>query len=662
MTFGKCFINWMKEAGRGHLCAFLGWGTMFAYGVLMLTRLSFDTDFTYFGIGSIELIWVCLGLGLFLAFLEFFYLLQQKKQDFYYSLPVKKSVIFWSRYVHGVVHFFVPFLLVMAVCGIYQASMDMEFALFVGSYTVKSILIFAGVFLIFYHIGMLCVVICGNVISAVLVCGAAILYFPVLIENVITTFCENYFATYYKIELLEKLNNIFSPFHLAAHMSGSSIFEKPRILRFAPSGVSVAAAVAWILLLFLAAAMAARKRRAERTGRVFTLAAAERVVEIALSFLAGFWLSGFIIDVTEMGKESPALAGLLCVALCIAAVCGVHFLLEGITKNSGTTFLRRKWQLAVTCVAAVASVSAFPVGAPAFDGYLPEQVSAVGVTVDGISMDYDTFVEVSTWGECYEANALLDKYTLSEDGRAAAMGWLTMVVEQKDTPEVYTYADVCYRTGDGKDHYRSYPVSRAAAEAFAAVYETEEYKKTAYPAMELEDVSEDRFTWNDCISSAGLKLTADEKEALVAVYREDIEALEMNQLTTALPLGKVEIRSSKTGGTTEMIVYPFFEKTCTLLAKCGVDTEKTLADYPVKSVEVMETMFSTPAGSTGGVSRSYYEEPEEVEEWKQKLTPYGLDIQPLLYPLDHSKDISAEVEDTETNSSTYVSCVLVPEA
>ena len=81
MTFGKCFINWIKEAGRGHLCAFAGWGTMFVYGVLLITRLSFNTDYTYFGVGSVELIWVCVGLGLFLGFSEFFYLLQQKKQD-----------------------------------------------------------------------------------------------------------------------------------------------------------------------------------------------------------------------------------------------------------------------------------------------------------------------------------------------------------------------------------------------------------------------------------------------------------------------------------------------------------------------------------------------------------------------------------------------------
>ena len=74
MTSVKCFSNWVKEAGRGHLCAFLSWGILIIYGITMLTRLSFDTDNTWFGIGSTELVWICAGLGIVLAFFEFFYL------------------------------------------------------------------------------------------------------------------------------------------------------------------------------------------------------------------------------------------------------------------------------------------------------------------------------------------------------------------------------------------------------------------------------------------------------------------------------------------------------------------------------------------------------------------------------------------------------------
>ena len=208
MTSVKCFSNWFKEAGRGHLSAFLSWGILIIYGITMLTRLSFDTDFTYFGIGSMELVWICAGIGILLAFFEFFYLLQSRKQDLYYSLPVSKSMIFWSRYVHGLVHFLAPLILVLVVCGIYEGSLDIQFLKVSVSYTGKSILTAAAVFLIFYHLGVVCLTVCGNIISAVLSCGVFLSFGDLFLQNVCDVFARNCFQTYYRLPLLERLADL----------------------------------------------------------------------------------------------------------------------------------------------------------------------------------------------------------------------------------------------------------------------------------------------------------------------------------------------------------------------------------------------------------------------------------------------------------------------
>ena len=77
----------------------------------------------------------------------------------------------------------------------------------------------------------------------------------------------------------------------------------------------------------------------------------------------------------------------------------------------------------------------------------------------------------------------------------------------------------------------------------------------------------------------------------------------------------------------------------------------------------METLASDVTGdntgglSSGGTHMNYYEETDEVAAFKKKLVPDELDIQPLLYPLDHSSDIDASVVDEETNSIIHVSCV-----
>ena len=659
MTSVKCFINWIREAGRGHLAAFLGWGTMLVYSILSITRLSFDTDYTYFGMGSTELSWLGAGLGLVLAFLEFFYLLQQKKQDFYYSLPVKKSTVFWGSYVHGLIHSILPLALAMASCGIFQSAVDVEFAAFAWSYTGKSFLVTAGVFLIFYHMGMLCITVCGNVLSSLVMCGVFIFYFRILVGNAFTTFASGYFQTYYRIPLLEKMTAVLSPFSLAEALTGRDVYEKPLVLRFMPGGGLIAASLVWILLLLLLAACARRRRKTERTGRIFAVLAAERMAETGISFLAGVWAAGFVLDVSGLMETSRLTAGISAAGISAIVAAAVHCLLEIVLKNPGAGFLRRKWQLVISCALAVAVCIMFPAGASSYDSYFPGEAASVGISIDGLGMSYDVYLQVQGNREDYETDDRLVKYTLTGEGKSAALGWLQVVV-QDSGGSTYTWATVCYHLEDGSEHYRTYPLTREEVEAFAAVYETAEYKQIAYPAVNLAEVGEDRFTWDDGVTGNGMKLTAEDKAGLVEAYREDVAEFEMNELTTVLPAGSVKIRSSKNGKVTEMVVYPFFERTCSILAENDVDLAKTLKDYPVESVEVRESLFSAPRDSAGGVSTSFYEEQEEVAEWKEKLVPYELDLQPLLHPLDHSKEIKAVIEETETNSLISVDCAMMP--
>lgn len=659
MTSVKCFINWIREAGRGHLAAFLGWGTMLVYSILSITRLSFDTDYTYFGMGSTELSWLGAGLGLVLAFLEFFYLLQQKKQDFYYSLPVKKSTVFWGSYVHGLIHSILPLALAMASCGIFQSAVDVEFAAFAWSYTGKSFLVTAGVFLIFYHMGMLCITVCGNVLSSLVMCGVFIFYFRILVGNAFTTFASGYFQTYYRIPLLEKMTAVLSPFSLAEALTGRDVYEKPLVLRFMPGGGLIAASLVWILLLLLLAACARRRRKTERTGRIFAVLAAERMAETGISFLAGVWAAGFVLDVSGLMETSRLTAGISAAGISAIVAAAVHCLLEIVLKNPGAGFLRRKWQLVISCASAVAVCIMFPAGASSYDSYFPGEAASVGISIDGLGMSYDVYLQVQGNREDYETDDRLVKYTLTGEGKSAALGWLQEVV-QDSGGSTYTWATVCYHLEDGSEHYRTYPLTREEVEAFAAVYETAEYKQIAYPAVNLAEVGEDRFTWDDGVTGNGMKLTAEDKAGLVEAYREDVAEFEMNELTTVLPAGSVKIRSSKNGKVTEMVVYPFFERTCSILAENDVDLAKTLKDYPVESVEVRESLFSAPRDSAGGVSTSFYEEQEEVAEWKEKLVPYELDLQPLLHPLDHSKEIKAVIEETETNSLISVDCAMMP--
>lgn len=663
MTSEKYFSKWVREAGRGHLTALLAWGSLLLYGIITAAQLRFKSDYFFFGMGSGELLRICAGLGAVISFLEFFYLLQPKKLDFYYSLPVRKSTVFWSRYVHGLVHVFIPLCLVITACGLYESSFDIDFLPCAAGYTGRSILTFAGVFLIFYHVGILLLTVCGNVLPAVLGYVLCLFYGHILVGYALTPWAANYFRTYYRIPTFEKLDIMLAPFSLAQELTGSNLFDKFEVFAYVPSGSVILAASEWIILPLLLFAAAQKKRKTERVGKLFAIPLAERAAECLLTFLAGVWSGIFLTELTGLTDRSPEAAGAAGIAAGIAAAAAVHFLLElgaGCGTGQKPGFLRggifrRKWQLAAECAAVVFTGMAFLAGASAFDSYLPKegQVEKIGVSIDGIGMSNESYRQIRMGGERYETVLQLERYLLAEEGKTAAAAWIKSLAEKNRLTEMpSTHAVICFHMKNGGEIYRLYPVYEEELEAFAAVYETEEYKRAAYPVADNEFAGDARFSWSDGVAENLMKLEKHEKEALLDACREDISDMKMDSLKETLLLGTVEIDSDRAMLPGSIPVYPCFTRTCSLLEQYGAPIDRTLADYSVRSVSV-----STEKENVWGKrSSEYVDDPEEVEQWKQKAVPKSFDLQPLFYPLDYSKEIQAEVEDETTNSIIHVNC------
>lgn len=663
MTSEKYFSKWVREAGRGHLTALLAWGSLLLYGIITAAQLRFKSDYFFFGMGSGELLRICAGLGAVISFLEFFYLLQPKKLDFYYSLPVRKNTVFWSRYVHGLMHVFIPLCLVITACGLYESSFDIDFLPCAAGYTGRSILTFAGVFLIFYHVGILLLTVCGNVLPAVLGYVLCLFYGHILVGYALTPWAANYFRTYYRIPTFEKLDIMLAPFSLAQELTGSNLFDKFEVFAYVPSGSVILAASEWIILPLLLFAAAQKKRKTERVGKLFAIPLAERAAECLLTFLAGVWSGIFLTELTGLTDRSPGAAGAAGIAAGIAAAAAVHFLLElgaGCGTGQKPGFLRggifrRKWQLAAECAAVVFTGMAFLAGASAFDSYLPKegQVEKIGVSIDGIGMSNESYRQIRMGGERYETVLQLERYLLADEGKTAAAAWIKSLAEKNRLTEMpSTHAVICFHMKNGGEIYRLYPVYEEELAAFAAVYETEEYKRAASPVADNEFAGDARFSWSDGVTENLMKLEKHEKEALLDACREDISDMKMDSLKETLLLGTVEIDSDRAMLPGSIPVYPCFTRTCSLLEQYGAPIDRTLADYSVRSVSV-----STEKENVWGKrSSEYVDDPEEVEQWKQKAVPKSFDLQPLFYPLDYSKEIQAEVEDETTNSIIHVNC------
>lgn len=666
MTSAKYYSNWLREAGRGHIAAILTWGGFLFYLVLKIMELSGDTEYNFFGIGSGELYFLCAALGLALAFAEFFYLFQAKKQDFYYSLPVKKSTIFWSRYAHGVVQFFLPFLSVQIICALFEASRDSGFAACAPGYMGRSIGLFLIIFLLFYHIGMLAVVVSGKIFTAVSMGLILLFYAQILVQNIFLNLAGEIYRSFYRIPVMEEAGILFVPGKLAGVLAGIQLFEKKEVFAYVPQGRYIFTAVVWAVLCFILAALAQSRRRPEAAGRIFTSMIAERVTEIMLALLAGLSVGSVVMSGLGAVKKGMIVTGGV---LCAGGICGaflIHVLCERLVQTPQKRLLRRRIQMVLEGVGVCVIALLFVGSRGAFDHYMPEdsKLEKLSVYVKGLDMEESRFVRAGS-NEQYFIEERLRQYTMSDDGMRSGMEWLRDLEagwDQEDTGKSdkeedgsITTVTVCYQLKDGTKRYRAYPVDEKALEEFSDVYETGEYKKIVYPLTTVESLEQERITWTDGVTETVVRLSEDEKEDLLEAYKADVADMEIKELRTALPAGYIEVESQVSGTYTEAAVYPFFERTSTFLAEHEVIVGRRLADYPVMSLKVKENTEMV-TGVTGSVRMRFYDEEEEIAQWLDGLVPVDLAIQPLMNPVDTSVQVEAEVLDESTNSTVIVKC------
>lgn len=115
--------------------------------------------------------------------------------------------------------------------------------------------------------------------------------------------------------MLEKLNNILSPFGLAKRLAGLGIYEKRIALQYPLPAPYIIAAVVWAAVLFVLFSAAQKKRKPEYVGTPFMFRNVQRLTEILLSVLAGAWFAAFAAELT---KTDSLLFGFV-EALCGAA-------------------------------------------------------------------------------------------------------------------------------------------------------------------------------------------------------------------------------------------------------------------------------------------------------------------------------------------------------
>lgn len=653
MISGKRFINWIKEAERKHILTLLSFGGYGIYAISYILELSVSREMTSFGIGNgRNLFWLVTGLGTAAGLLEYSYLLQEKKMVFYCSLPVKKSTVFWSRYLHGILAGLLPLCLSMLLCGIYTGIADAASSVGISSYTTRSIAVYSLIFLLFYHITVLAVSISGTFLSALTVIALSQIYFHLFLHKICTGFAKMLYQTYYRISLLDRLEASLVPWNLGQRFCGSFLSGKQEVFAFLPDTRDILTMILWLAVTLLLFALAQKNRKPESAGHAFISENIERLCSIFPALLVSSGAAELFLQLTRQSETPAALRVPLLLVLLPLSASIVHLLLHILLHRRRRRLSHARVQIASEALlCGLAILLAFS-SRKSFDTYIPERadLNKLSVSISGLHMSPSQYARTKDTLQNEITDRQLQQFTLTEDAMDTGLRWLSDI---RENPGGFTRVTVCYQLKNGKTRYRCYPIDESSFWKYSEVYETAEYKAAAYPAASLQEISECRVIYSDGVTEKTLNLTGAEKEHLLSCYQSDIQTLEMRRLKNALPLGEITLESPLWGIRTSAVLYPAYENTCDFLRSRQISIDKTPFNYPVQAVTISQT---DPA--TGFTIAKRLTDSADWAYLKDRLIIRRYVEYPLICPVEKDIGIELELTDEEANATVSADCCL----
>ncbi|MDE5590765.1 MAG: hypothetical protein K2J60_16765 [Acetatifactor sp.] len=505
MTSKRCFFKMMREDFRHKIwmLALSVLGNMLAIPVVYLLGTGYGAGMDLVGsvgylvrqaneTGEFFLEFVMISGGfvaiagaLIVGLSGFRYVFHRNMVDTWHSLPVKRSTYFWINWLNGFLIWFVPFLVsfgftlllglgrLSAIRGRLAGLVMNEEESLIASQCVTggwltanaliSLLTLIVVFLLVYHLVLLAVMLCGNVLNtmvtaATLGVGAFSVYF--LVE----AFCMMYFDTFMGPGDFVSYNVAY-----ASPLVSSILLLYRRVACF-EAGEEFLFWGACILNLVIALALGALtyfaylKRPSELAEQGLRIKPIRFLLQIAVSLAAamGGWLLFYLIGDSAIiwGIFGAVLAG------------GVSFgVMDIIFHMEFRAFFAHKVLMGLTVAAGVFTGLLFYFDWLGYDTYLPDREAIAEIAV------YDTLCSNRNYS--YYAWDYLDEVHIRDS--AAAYAFLESVVDRSGAEAeedlLYFGESVFTRVTlkSGRTYYREYQVYHENSGPAYALFTSPEY-------------------------------------------------------------------------------------------------------------------------------------------------------------------------------------------
>lgn len=685
MRSKTCSSKYVKTVskGKGWLPAFLTLGYLLAFPVVSLLMIgnwgglrytTYQLEILYDNLwrdGFLLTGGVVVSLAAFLNGINgFLYLYSRKQTDFYHSLPVKRSRMFWNRVYTGLVYNLVPYVIMefFAVC---IGAARGFFSLKLMKAAVILLLLHLLLYFMVYFSVVLVLCITGNLLMGAVCLGAIYAYgpfFSLLIMGYRSVFYHTYTLekTYGLIRFLQEAG---SPAALA--LSFYKTYSQGR-------GMGYLLAIVFVTIFFIIVSYFAYTRRAsEAAERPIVYKKTALVIKFLIVIPCGL-SAGYIFYLlpTNNMRIFWWIFGL------ILGTVMAHGIVEVVYGMDFHCFFKKKAQLLLAGIMVAVCAFVYQTDLFHYDTYLPNQnkIEAISLNLlpfgnwgsSSVSRNPDNTFEVSDSDKWYkeELTALNGKgigdktYQVLERILENQGIWYEKSNSDADNSpesgEEYVFCTgVKFRLSSGRNIYRRYFISaKESRELLTALYEEENLKEHNQRILELDTEYLEEIFFNAADGNGYLIFQGDNEKAgeLIEALKKDIQKSSVEDFLK-VPCGNIQLSYNLPGrekadrmtpGTEtyqvsaygNCTIYPSYKNTMKILRETGYPL--TVEEAFVKKVSIT---YYREDGQT--VTEDYTDE-KEIEAVKKAAVPV---IGSFVW-LDYAENISVSFETEQ--GTTYM--------
>lgn len=477
----------------------------------------------------------------------FQYLHNGRKVDFYHSIPVKRHVLFITRYVNGILVPAVMYLifLVPSVILAYRIGVDTEAIGMIPWQVFGMNMVYYS---LLYTVTVIAMMLTGSIVVALLgtcvFCG----YVPA-VTWLIRCYYDLWFHTYYETE--ESLQGFYQVIRYSSPISNYMYTVYDYIEGKPVLGCVIGAAVVTMILAAIAYLLY-RKRASEAAGKAMAFYKTRMPIKV-LMVIPMALASGMIFF-----ELRDTIAWLIFGTVCgvVLVHCTMEIIYHFDFRRLFTNKLHLTGCLAVSVVLSLAGYYDWY----GYDSWLPDEGNIQDAAVISGYLDHwVTYGKPSAPNENsgyiyweYEgSNAyqlremhLTDIYSVMEIAKRGVEAEVRWGAKEQSSIDQISFI-VQYRMTDGKIAIRRYsiPMDDNMWAVYDAIHDSAEYKRGTYPILSQTAAQTVEVYYQQYNQIKALDLDHEEAAYFLEVYQKEWEKLTMDTRRKELPIATIQFRT-----------------------------------------------------------------------------------------------------------------------